>query len=48
LMMFYKLKYVFLNPHNLCKCNVGCITHFLRLIITPESPVIKKSRVSWN
>jgi hypothetical protein len=29
----------FLNLQNLSKCNVGCITNFVRFIITRESPV---------
>jgi hypothetical protein len=31
---------IFLNRHNRCKCNVGCITNFVRLIITREAPCI--------
>jgi hypothetical protein len=29
----------FLNPHNRCKCNVGCITNFVRLIIIANHTV---------
>jgi hypothetical protein len=36
LTMFYKIKIYFSNPHNRCKCNVGCITNF----VTRESPCI--------
>jgi hypothetical protein len=28
---------MFLNPHNRCKCNIGRITNFVRLISTRDS-----------
>jgi hypothetical protein len=27
---------IHVNPYNRCKCNVGCIANFVRLIITRE------------
>jgi hypothetical protein len=37
-----KLKHIFLNPPNRSKCNVGCITNFVRFIITRESPYMMR------